>query len=311
MDSSINSEFDYDIAISFANEDRDKAEQIATALRLRGIRVFYDKFEQVNLWGKDLYEYLTEVYSSRARFCIPLISSNYAQKDWTRLERKSAQVRALKMRGEYILPVRLDDTPIPGIPDTILYVDLEKTSISQLVDMIDKKLSSVQNLKVSEQAGQHPEAAKPHIPLPKLRKQFSQREKNLFLRSAFANIQEYFQQALSTLKDSYSEVEVDFDEIHKWKFVCRIYVDGNLRSQCKIWIDNFGRSESIHYLADTRMDINKDNSWHFTFNVEDNGYDLYLSYIGFLPSYSEKNKNPDIHAVAEQLWKEFSQPLGT
>jgi hypothetical protein len=48
-------EFDYDLALSFAGEDRPVAESLAGLLRDDGVRVFYDAYEKAALWGKDLY----------------------------------------------------------------------------------------------------------------------------------------------------------------------------------------------------------------------------------------------------------------
>ena len=45
-------EFAYDVGLSFAGEQREYVEDIADALRLRGIRVFLDKYEKAALWGK-------------------------------------------------------------------------------------------------------------------------------------------------------------------------------------------------------------------------------------------------------------------
>ena len=46
---------EFDIALSFAGEDRSWAEKLATLLKARGVRVFYDEFFQSTLWGKNLY----------------------------------------------------------------------------------------------------------------------------------------------------------------------------------------------------------------------------------------------------------------
>lgn len=46
--------FDYDVALSFAGEDRGYVQQVADALRRAGIRVFYDVFALVDTWGADL-----------------------------------------------------------------------------------------------------------------------------------------------------------------------------------------------------------------------------------------------------------------
>ena len=62
--------FDYDVALSFAGEEREVVEQFASALVHKGVRVFYDNFEKSVLWGKDLYQHLQTVYRDKARYCI-------------------------------------------------------------------------------------------------------------------------------------------------------------------------------------------------------------------------------------------------
>lgn len=39
-----------------------------------GYHVFYDAFDEAELWGKDLYVFFDEIYRKRARFCVMLIS---------------------------------------------------------------------------------------------------------------------------------------------------------------------------------------------------------------------------------------------
>ena len=53
--------FEYDVVLSFAGEDREYVDFIANELKAKGVRVFYDKFETVKLWGKDLYQYLAYI----------------------------------------------------------------------------------------------------------------------------------------------------------------------------------------------------------------------------------------------------------
>lgn len=136
-------EHDYDVAISFAGEDRKVAESIAIKLKEKGVRVFYDAFEEDQLWGKNLYEYLTKIYTEDARYCLLLLSENYAKKSWTNLERQSAQARALRDGKEYILPIRIDDTKIPGLPETVGYISLSNTTIEKIVNLILKKLGKM------------------------------------------------------------------------------------------------------------------------------------------------------------------------
>lgn len=119
---SIARERPYDVALSFAGEDRAHAEALATQLIARGVKVFYDSYEEANLWGKDLYTHLNDVYQHQAKYCAMFLSGHYAKKAWTNHERGAAQARAFTESQEYILPIRLDETNIPGILPTTGYL---------------------------------------------------------------------------------------------------------------------------------------------------------------------------------------------
>ena len=134
---------EYDVALSFAGEDRPYAEDLAKRLRASGYRVFYDEFEQVELWGKNLYDRFSSIYKDKARYCVMFLSQNYVRKVWPNHERQSAQARALQESQEYILPVRIDNTEIPGILGTIGFLDLRTTSIDCVYDALVEKLSGV------------------------------------------------------------------------------------------------------------------------------------------------------------------------
>lgn len=139
--SSTSAGFDYDVALSFAGEDRIHAEALASLLKKKGVRVFYDKYEEADLWGKDLYTHLVAVYTTKARYCVTILSQHYARKLWTNHERKAAQARAFTESKEYILPIKIDDTPIPGILNTMGYIDLRHTTIANVVELLLKKLT--------------------------------------------------------------------------------------------------------------------------------------------------------------------------
>jgi hypothetical protein len=134
------SAFLYDVALSFAGENREYVREVAAALRLKDKRVFFDEFEQVQLWGKDLYQHLNEIYKSKSRLCIIFVSKDYASKRWTSHELRSAQARAFTESKEYLLPVRLDETPLPGVNETVGYIDGRKVSATETAQLIVRKL---------------------------------------------------------------------------------------------------------------------------------------------------------------------------
>ena len=130
----------YEIALSFAGEDRAFVHDVARELDAMGVRVFYDAFEQVNLLGKDLAAHFAGIYKDRAHYCAMFISTHYARKAWPQFERQHAQARALAERREYILPIRLDDAEVPGLSPTIGYVDARGKTAKAIADILFRKI---------------------------------------------------------------------------------------------------------------------------------------------------------------------------
>lgn len=140
MSNSPSPDHEYDVCLSFAGEQREYVQEVAAALRENGVRVFYDDYEKVALWGKDLYEHLDYIYGRAARYCVLFASSNYADKVWTNHERKSAQARAISENQEYVLPVRFDETEIPGLRPTVGFVEASSLRPKELAGLVREKL---------------------------------------------------------------------------------------------------------------------------------------------------------------------------
>lgn len=115
-----------------------------------------------------------------------LISKYYVQKSWTKHERKSAQERALKENRAYILPVRIDSTPLPGLHETVLCFDLQRKSIDQLVETILLKLRDINSAHVVTDA---------IPPLPII-------EKTINLQTS----EDFISTFLKTLKNEFNEI---------------------------------------------------------------------------------------------------------
>jgi len=136
-----NHEFEYDVALSFANEDREIVERFASLLKSKGIEVFYDQYETAELWGRDLVDHFVNLYGRKARYCVLFVSRYYPLKKWTNAERNAARERSLRDANEYILPLRLDDTDVPGITEATGYRDLRQHSLESIADWLEQKLS--------------------------------------------------------------------------------------------------------------------------------------------------------------------------
>lgn len=137
-------DFKYDVAISFAGPQRELAEAIAKHLSGKGFRVFYDTLEQARLWGADLPTEFKKVFQLESKYCLMLISQDYASREWTTFERRNAIARLVKERGnQYVLPVRLDDAEIDGLPSTIGHLDLRTMKMETVLHLLLQKLNQI------------------------------------------------------------------------------------------------------------------------------------------------------------------------
>jgi hypothetical protein len=154
----------YDVALSFAGEDREYVDAVASHLQEAGVRVFYDRFEETKLWGKNLYDYLSDIYQRRAMYTVVFISRAYRDKLWTNLERKAAQARAFSESREYLLPAIIDpDVEIPGVLKTIAYIDLKDLTPEDFAEKIIQKLQDEGVLQAETQAFNYGPDAKADI----------------------------------------------------------------------------------------------------------------------------------------------------
>ncbi len=135
--------YKYEVAISFAGEDRAFAEALAKGLRDAKVEVFYDNFYAADLWGKDLSAELRRVYHDSSEFCIMILSQHYVDKMWTSFERQQAIERLIREKGKaYVLPVRLDGFAgeVPGLSGAISYLSVDRNQPQLVVSTFLEKL---------------------------------------------------------------------------------------------------------------------------------------------------------------------------
>ncbi len=130
----------YEVAISFAGEQRPYAEALSRHLSQYGIAHFYDAENEALLWGKNLAEEFHGIYTRKTRYVLMLISKEYIDKQWCRHERRSAISEGLKRTEEFILPVQLDSVWPDGIPTDVHRVDGRKKAPAEVAALIAEKL---------------------------------------------------------------------------------------------------------------------------------------------------------------------------
>lgn len=104
----------FDIAVSFASEQRPYVEKTVTAARQLDLEVFYDRDVSNDWWGKNFIIEQRKVYGESTHFVVPFISSEYLLRPFPMDEFSAAMLKAVKQRHPYILPVLVGDVVVPA-----------------------------------------------------------------------------------------------------------------------------------------------------------------------------------------------------
>lgn len=310
----IDNEFEYDIALSFAGEDRAVAREFAGLLRNKNIKVFYDEDYADDLWGKDLIAHLADLYQNKARFCVMFISRHYPLKRWTNFERKQIQARAFRDTNEYILPIKMDDTEVPGIAETMGYRDIRQHSLESVAHALAKKLAKAKGqdelspFQIAQTERQEvARSSSGAIPMPNRKKEFTQFQKDVFAKESFDFVKNYFQRALTQLKAHDPDVQTDFTQVNNLEFTARIYLHEAVKSQCAIWLGDTLMPSTIYYNESSQR------SGHSSFNdyltVEDDGKELRLRISGMAIGIPVDEQLVTKEKAAEYLWRRLTSRL--
>lgn len=134
----------FQVALSFPGEKREYVRQVAELLgqSLGRDAVFYDEWHEAELARISLDNYLQKIYRCDSELVIPFLCKEYESKQWCGLEWRAIQEIIKERQGDGIMPLRFDDTRIPGLFGQDGYIDLSKRTPSQLAILIIERLQS-------------------------------------------------------------------------------------------------------------------------------------------------------------------------
>lgn len=108
-----NKTYDWELAISFAGNNRQVVDIVQSQLEEMDVSVFYDENYESNMLGKSLSKVFREVFVEKSRFVIAVLDKNHYERVWPTFERDCFVDR---VEDEAVIPIYLDDTVFPGIP---------------------------------------------------------------------------------------------------------------------------------------------------------------------------------------------------
>lgn len=139
----------------------------------------------------------------------------------------------------------------------------------------------------------------------RIKKEFSDKERDDFLDSTFNYIANFFEASLEELRYRNAEIETRFRRIDQNHFTASVYSGGVKRTSCSIWL-SMGEKlvEGIAYSAG---DSGATSGFNELLSLEDNGYSLLLkSMVG---SFGSSDSRLTQQGGAELLWSIFIRPI--
>ncbi|WP_392664153.1 TIR domain-containing protein [Amaricoccus sp. B4] len=115
-------DFEWDIAISFAGENRDIADFIGQKLRELDISVFYDRNYEDNYLGGLWSQQFLDIFVRKSRLVVAILDQHHKDKVWPTFERDCFTQRVSEAE---VIPVFLDKTIFPGIPTDLVSIHFD------------------------------------------------------------------------------------------------------------------------------------------------------------------------------------------
>ncbi|HKZ10087.1 MAG TPA: hypothetical protein VJL61_05190 [Rhodanobacteraceae bacterium] len=139
----------------------------------------------------------------------------------------------------------------------------------------------------------------------RLRKTFTDADRDRFLDEAFAYTARLFENSLAELGKRNRNVEGRFRQLDGTRFTAVIYESGATRAQCTISLGgSFGRGISYSNAVG-----GSGNSYNEMLTVEHDEQHLYLKAMGMWMMGSERNAQLSAEGAAEYFWFMLIEPL--
>lgn len=140
----------------------------------------------------------------------------------------------------------------------------------------------------------------------RLKKNFTDRDKNNFLTEAFEYIARYFESSLQELKARNENIDTDFRQVNANRFSAIVYLNGKETSKCNIWLSEGGAfSNGIMY----SLGNYSGNSYNESLNEENDGYSMFLKSMGLQFNRQDRDTKMTYEGGAEYYWSMFIEYL--
>lgn len=201
-----------------------------------------------------------------------------------------------------LLATPKDGRPIskfPNVHDAFLQVT---TAIRHAVES-NTKSGSMQKMPTGIA---HLIAEKPRSSNLRIKKQFSERDRDIFREETFLYIARFFEESLTELESRNESIETNFKRIDGNTFTAMIYEDGGSKSECSISLSGSFGGSNIVYSSDKSS---RGNSFNNMLTIVDDGMSLGLS-ASTNHGFGDRSKDQlTQQGAAEVFWAVLISPL--
>jgi len=315
-----------DVFVSYSHKDdefRERLEvQLALLKRQGVIRVWHDR--RIGA-GKDIHCEISE-HLERADIVLLLVSPDFLASDYC-YEREMARAMQRHEEGSArVIPVilrvcdwqsapfgRLKAVPRDGKPIT-KFTDRDEgfNEVSAALRSVAAELAVEDSTAKTPAHGNSEPAEAKRIPPPhpggvRLRRAFTDLDRDGFIEEAFEFIAARFKDSLVELKAANPGIETNYRRIDANHFSAKVYVAGKEAAHCRIWFG--GSTHALGGIMFSLSDIG-DTSFNESLSVTDDGYSLFLKPtlgMAFRPGMSKEHMT--WQEAANYYWSMLIEPL--
>lgn len=133
----MNSNYEFDLAISFLSEDESIAYQIYSELS-KDFKIFFYPTSQKEIVAKDGIDTFSSAFKEKSRANLVLYRSNWGSTNWTRIEETAIKSRIFEGdKYDSLFLIKLDSSDNPHwIPETYIYAEFNKYKFDELISAI-------------------------------------------------------------------------------------------------------------------------------------------------------------------------------
>ena len=205
----------------------------------------------------------------------------------------------------HLLAIPQDGRPITQYPDL-------HEGFAEVVKAIRAALAAMRTGAAAHPAAPAPEpaspppASRPRSSNLRVRKAFTQRDRDLFLEEGFEFMAKFFENSLEELCARNPELESSFRRLDANQFTAVIYRNGERLSECKIWYGSQAYGSQEIYFSHNAVD----NGYNESLSAEDDGHTLSLKPMG-MQFHRAANTDPQLthQGAAEYFWEMLIEAL--